>query len=334
MYSKIHNKVFHFLEARSKFSLLAIGYALVAVIAWVDFMSGQLSMNLFYLVPVFLVGWFVDKRSVIVICLAAGISSLFDRVYDHPSNTPFGYFWDFTLETTYMILLGSMFATLREKHDKEVQLARIDPLTRVLNRRYLYEIAEKEIYRSSRYNRCFSVAYLDLDNFKAINDKKGHHVGDDLLCSVAGTIIDNIRCADMVARIGGDEFVVLLPETGAEEARSAMTKLQEQLLQTMEANDWAVSFSVGVVTYYSAPGSVDEMLKRADGLMYEVKSQGKNALKHEVVEIGVVRQFSPTQKPVPWIQSGRSLLSAGLSITNLAELRNKKDLGSNDHPNP
>lgn len=333
MYSTIHNRVFQFLEARSKISLLLIGYALVALIAWADFMTDQLSMNLFYLVPVFLIGWFVDMRSVMVVCLLAGVAGLLDRIYDHPNNTPFGYFWDFSLETTYMVLLGSMFATLREKHDKEVQLARIDPLTRVLNRRYLYEIAEKEIYRSSRYNRCFSVAYLDLDNFKIINDSKGHHVGDDLLCTVAGTIVDNIRCADMVARIGGDEFVILLPETGAEEARSAMTKLQERLLQQMEVNNWAVSFSVGVVTYYRAPASVDEMLKRADGLMYDVKSEGKNALKHEVVEMGVVRQFSPTKKPVRWIQSGRSILSAGLSATNLANLRSKKDNGNSDQPN-
>jgi diguanylate cyclase (GGDEF)-like protein len=229
-----------------------------------------------------------------------------------------------------MILLGMMFATLREKHDQEKQLARIDSLTRVLNRRYLYEIAEQEIYRSRRYNRCFSIAYLDLDNFKEINDSRGHHVGDDVLCAVAATMTENVRCADTVARIGGDEFVVILAETGEEEARSAVLKLQEKLMERMAAQNWPVSFSVGLVTYYSAPLCVDEMLKKADGLMYAVKSQGKNAFRHEIVEGGMVRELSPPPRPVRWINSGRTLLSGNFAIGPLGDMRKKKEATRKD----
>ncbi|WP_243371881.1 GGDEF domain-containing protein [Geotalea sp. SG265] len=329
MYNAIHNRIFEYLEKRSKFSLLALGYILVAMLAYVDYLTGDFSIILFYLIPIFLVGWFVNKPSAILICLCASISSLFNKILTH-HTTVFHHSWDFTIETTYMILLGMMFATLREKHDQEKRLARIDPLTRVLNRRYLYEIAEQEIYRSRRYNRCFSIAYLDLDNFKGINDTRGHHVGDDLLCSVAATITENLRCADTVARIGGDEFVVVLPETGAEEARLVMAKLQGKLMERMEAKKWPVSFSVGMVTYYSAPLSVDEMLKRADGLMYEVKSQGKNGFRHEILETGMIRELSTPPRPVRWISSGKTLLSGGFTISPLSDLRKKRGAAQKD----
>ncbi|WP_054698251.1 GGDEF domain-containing protein [Geotalea toluenoxydans] len=190
-------------------------------------------------------------------------------------------------------------------------------------------MAEQEINRSRRYGRFFSIAYLDLDNFKAINDTKGHHVGDDLLCVVAGTIVENMRCADMVARIGGDEFVVLLPETGASDARSAVVKLQERLMERMGARNWPVSFSVGLVTYYCPPTSVDEMLKKADGLMYEVKSQEKNSFRHEVVETSMPREHPSPPRPVR-MHSGKSLLSGGFTITILTDLKNKIDTARKD----
>ncbi|ACM21769.1 diguanylate cyclase [Geotalea daltonii FRC-32] len=329
MYDAVHNRVFEYLEKRSKISLLFSGYILVAILAYVDYVTGDFSIILFYLIPIFLVGWFVNKRSVFFICLYAALASLCNQFLTHPATTTFHHSWDFIIESSYMILLGLMFSTLREKHDQEKQLARIDPLTRVLNRRYLYEMAEQEINRSRRYDRFFSIAYLDLDNFKAINDTKGHHVGDDLLCVVAGTIVENMRCADMVARIGGDEFVVLMPETGASDARSALVKLQERLMERMGARNWPVSFSVGLVTYYCPPTSVDEMLKKADGLMYEVKSQEKNSFRHEVVETSMLREHPSPPRPVR-MHSGKSLLSGGFTITILTDLKNKIDTAKKD----
>lgn len=330
MYNAIHNRIFEYLERRSKITIVISGYLLVALLAYIDYITGDFSINLFYLIPIFLVGWFVNKRSVILICLCSALASLYNKVLTSHVTTAFHHSWDFTIEAAYLILLGMMFATLREKHDQEKQLARIDPLTRVLNRRYLYEMAQQEIYRSNRYNRCFSIAYLDLDNFKEINDARGHHVGDDLLCTVAVTLIENMRCADTVARIGGDEFVVVLPETGAEEARIAVAKLQEKLLERMEVKKWPVTFSVGLVTYYSAPHSVDDMLKRADGLMYEVKSQGKNGFRHEVVEAGMIRELSTPPRAVRWINSGRTLLSSSLTISPLTDLRKKREPARKD----
>jgi GGDEF domain-containing protein len=101
----------------------------------------------------------------------------------------------------------------KDRAEREEILARTDPLTEVANSRYLYTLAEMEIERLSRYEHPFTVAYMDIDNFKEINDRFGRRAGDELLCLVASTMQNNLRITDTVARLGGDEFIILLPET-------------------------------------------------------------------------------------------------------------------------
>ena len=141
-----------------------------------------------------------------------------------------------------------------------------------------------EIQRANRYNTPLTVVYLDLDNFKAVNDRFGHKAGDNLLCEVAETISKNIRSIDTVARLGGDEFVVLLPETKAKPAEFVSRKIQNELLEVMKTHDWPVTFSIGVATYNKTIGTVDEIMKEADTLMYAVKLNGKNMIKHQILE--------------------------------------------------
>lgn len=99
---------------------------------------------------------------------------------------------------------------------------------------------------------------------------------------VGRVIRNNVRAVDFTARLGGDEFAVLLPQAHAESARTALSKLQRLLTETMGKERWPVTFSFGVVTFLKAPGSVDEMIRGADGLMYAVKAKGKNAIKYDV----------------------------------------------------
>lgn len=331
MYTLIHHNFFAYLDGKSKKNLLLTAYILVGLLAYLDYLAGDFSLLIFYFIPVFLVGWFVGKSAVFSICISSSIASYFDKVMDHMhSPSPYLLTWGFFLETSYLVLLGLMFSTLREKHDQETQLARIDPLTRVLNRRYLYEMAEWEINRSHRYNRAFSVAYLDLDNFKIINDQKGHHVGDNLLCVVAETIVDNVRCTDIVARIGGDEFVVILPETGEEDACAAIGKLQDKLMEQMTGRMWPVSFSIGLVTYNIAPASVDDMLKKADALMYSVKTGGKDGFKHEVIDSTLIRELPVPPKAVRWLDSRSGLFTSKITsyTSSVNEVRNRRrDVG-------
>jgi diguanylate cyclase (GGDEF)-like protein len=163
--------------------------------------------------------------------------------------------------------------------EKERALSRLDPLTGLANRRAFYEILEAEKQRCSRYQRPFSLAYIDLDNFKRVNDTRGHSVGDFVLTTVADLIRSNMRATDTVARLGGDEFAILLPETDPNGTKQVLTKLHQRLNSELQNAGLDVSLSVGAATFLNSPESVDDIVRTADELMYAVKAHGKNDLR-------------------------------------------------------
>ena len=172
---------------------------------------------------------------------------------------------------------------LRDALEREKNSARVDFLTGILNRRGFYEIAATEAQRARRYRRPLTLMYVDLDNFKAVNDSLGHEVGDELLVKVAATIHSAVRATDIVARLGGDEFTVLLPEADQEAGMTVVRKVQKQLLEAMQQEKWPVTFSIGLTSYRSAPESVEEMIRQADAVMYSVKQKGKNSVAHAML---------------------------------------------------
>jgi diguanylate cyclase (GGDEF)-like protein len=159
---------------------------------------------------------------------------------------------------------------------KEHELARIDPLTTVPNRRAFYEALDKELARSLRHRRPFTIAYVDLDNFKKVNDSLGHAVGDQLLVEVAAGLRSNLRVSDYVGRLGGDEFALLLPETDAAAAKLVLCKLRLRLLEVMKAHSWQVTFSIGAASFLDPPNSLDAIIRMADETMYAIKAHGKD----------------------------------------------------------
>jgi len=169
-------------------------------------------------------------------------------------------------------------ARLKLALEREKDDARIDFLTRIPNRRAFYEIAAAEATRARRYKRPLTIAYLDLDNFKNVNDSSGHEVGDELLVEVAATIRSNLRSTDTVARLGGDEFAMLLPETSPASGAMVIHKLFEKLQASIRQKDWPVTCSIGVVSFEHPPESVDDMVRQADEAMYSAKVQGKNSV--------------------------------------------------------
>ncbi len=136
--------------------------------------------------------------------------------------------------------------------------------------------------RSVRYHHVFSLAYMDIDNFKFINDSRGHPEGDRLLVEVADCLRASLRKTDTAARLGGDEFACLFPETGQEKAKVALAKALNVLGRRMRENGWPVSFSVGLVTFETVPNDMDEAIKIVDELMYSVKNDEKNGVAYRV----------------------------------------------------
>jgi len=262
---------------------IGLGFALLGGVASLDYITGvELSFSLFYLLPIALISWAISERLGLVFAILSSCVWILVDLWSGDSNRAanlFAYMWNATARLGFFLLPVFMIR-LNRAMEHEKTLARTDFLTGALNARFFHEMAQMEINRSFRYKRHFTLAFIDVDNFKNINDTFGHTEGDTVLRTIATKIKSHLRKTDIVARVGGDEFVVLLPETDAQTAPIAISNMQRALLKEMAENGWAVTFSIGVLTLTSPRLSVDEMLGRADQLMYVVKNGGKNNIHH------------------------------------------------------
>ncbi len=259
---------------------ILIGAVLAVLgVGWLDRASGSyLSVSLLYLAPITLVTWrlrraqgmFIAGFSVIVgyVSDAAAAPATLEVVPIVNACTRLLVFW----------LIVIALDGLRRAHEAERHMARTDPLTGVSNTRHFREEAGREMAGSRRYGYEITVAYLDLDDFKAINDTFGHSTGDALLREVGAVLTTVVRPTDLVARIGGDEFIVLLPHTTEAAALVAVGRYREALLEAMGARGWGVTISAGVYELNDDIVTVDELIGAADASMYAAKRAGKNRI--------------------------------------------------------
>jgi diguanylate cyclase (GGDEF)-like protein/PAS domain S-box-containing protein len=167
---------------------------------------------------------------------------------------------------------------LQESLRLEEARARTDPLTGVRNLRALQDALQRELARLGRGAAPLTLVYIDLDHFKPINDTFGHAFGDEVLVTIAQRLDGFVRDMDVVARIGGDEFAILMPEADGESLRARVTQLHELLLEDMRQAQSGVTFSIGVLTCTAVPDSVETCMHEADALMYRVKHSTRNAI--------------------------------------------------------
>lgn len=158
------------------------------------------------------------------------------------------------------------------------RLAAVDELTGLFNRRFLETYLTKELNRAQRYQQVFSVLFVDVDNFKSINDSYGHAVGDKVLAGLGKRITDLLRQEDIAARYGGEEFTIVLPQTTDRGAVAFGARLREAVSTLSVAEDMTVSFSGGVAAYPRHGQSVDDIMRRADAALYEAKLSGKDRI--------------------------------------------------------
>ena len=257
---------------------------LLCILGILDYLSGfEISFAFFYLLPVCLAAWTMSRG-------AAFFVSFVSAVVWQMANSLAGEQWSTALVSTwntgtrlgFFFVVSWLLAALRKALDHEAQAARTDFLTGLLNSRAFYEIAELEFKRADRYRHPVTIAYIDVDDFKLINDQFSHSVGDEVLQSVGRTLLRHVRATDSIARLGGDEFSLLLPETDREAAEVLVQRLRQDQLEEMEKRKWEVTFSIGVLTCATPPGDVHEMIRMADQVMYEAKNSGKNAVRYSV----------------------------------------------------
>jgi len=226
-----------------------------------------------YLFPIVLVSWYGGKTSGLTLAVFSIVLLLISNIIVNDSSIlSFSYFFYLALRFIAFYSIAVLVIDFRMVHNSEADLANKDHLTGLLNTRSFSIELANEILRSIRYEHNFSLAYLDIDNFKIINDTLGHQAGDVLLIKVANCLTSNLRKTDIVARLGGDEFSVIFPETGQEEVKTAFDKT----IRELEKIGKNVTFSVGVITFEKLPKDIKEAIDMADQLMYSVKTSKKN----------------------------------------------------------
>lgn len=164
---------------------------------------------------------------------------------------------------------------LHDAYKKMKQLAVTDTLTGIYNRYYFNNALEKEIYRAHRYERSFALLMFDLDHFKNVNDTYGHAIGDTVLLSLSNLVASCLRESDIFARIGGEEFVIILPETGEELSLEIAERIRKNIEKHPFESVKQVTISIGLVRHRPEEG-LEELLKRVDSALYTAKNSGRN----------------------------------------------------------
>jgi diguanylate cyclase (GGDEF)-like protein len=211
------------------------------------------------------------------VCLAAAITWF---AVDHTAGHAYSHAaipaWNATVRFGFFVITAHLLLLLRNALDTQKTLAQRDSLTGLMNVNTFKLHCTRLFSLAARHHHPLSLAYLDIDGFKGVNDSLGHTIGDAVLRVVGSTLEERLRATDLVGRLGGDEFAILLPETDMSGATVIFSDIHHRLQDLATANRWPIGFSIGVAVFRSPPAHPDEAVQVADELMYRVKTGGKN----------------------------------------------------------
>lgn len=267
-----------------RWAVLLLGALLVAMLATVDFLIGyEISFSIFYLLPVLVVTWRAGSSWGIAFALASAVIwGLMDWVAGARYSSVWIPVWNTGVRLGFFLIVSRLVFALSTAFSQLERLSHTDSLTGLGNARSFYAELEREILRLDRSRKPFTIAYIDLDRFKEVNDSCGHAAGDALLREVGAALTGSLRKVDTVARLGGDEFGVFMRETGADAARVALSRALETVSALMKTKAGTVpdaGATIGAVVYTDPPDSADQAVAIADGLMYEGKRLGRGMVR-------------------------------------------------------
>ncbi len=274
------------LRGLSVLAVVAAALVLTGGLGAIDYVAEQdLSFLVFYLIPVFLVTLRAGLWPGLLTSLA-GTAVWFIANVNLFRQEPgeFIPFWNFAETLGVFAFFTYVLSSLVDALDEERQMSRYDARTGIVNRRHFLELLEGEIGRSRRFRRPFTLAYMDLDSLRTVNELRGRSAGDALLSRLGELLLRETGDADTPARLGGDEFAVLMPETGYEAAHAALGTLRGRIGAMLAENGCAVTVTMAAVTSTNPAHSAEEMIGMADRLMYAKKAEGKGGIAHRVAD--------------------------------------------------
>jgi len=273
------------LDRPSRAWIVALATCGVAIVGVIDYFTGyELSLSLFYLGPVALAAWYggrgIGAGIAIVSCAVWYTAELATGAqYSHPAIPV----WNALVRLGFFLITSLLLSALRKSLLGEQRLARTDSLTEVYGRRAFEERLRHDLVLAQRRKSVVSLAYVDLDDFKAVNDARGHAEGDNVLRAIGRILRESVREADTAARIGGDEFALLLPDTDRRGAEQVIAKVSSGVQEALRAGAWPVTCSIGVITFMDPAIAPEAAIAAADALMYQVKRGGKGAVAYDVI---------------------------------------------------
>lgn len=268
--------------------LIAVLFGILGVVAVLDYVTGgELSFAIFYILPIAAIAW---EGSLTLAILSATIATALwfaiDAATQHYS-VPIIVAWNGSVRGAIFLLTAIGVHHNRRLLRLAEALSRTDPLTGLYNSRALLEYVDRELSRTRRYGGSVALAFVDLDRFKGVNDRFGHEAGDGLLQGVADTLNKSVRETDLVSRVGGDEFVVMLTENDETQLQGVVERLRQDLNAFLQESDVGaaigVTASIGIARSDASTASATKLIKDADLLMYQAKQQGRNQVVFEPV---------------------------------------------------
>lgn len=284
---------------------LAVLLGCVAALGYIDYVTGtEIRSAVFYVVPIAGAAWLLSRRYVVIVVLASGLAWALAQYYEEEWLPFWILAWNEFAALVIFALVGALVSGFKRERDRarglferEREMARTDPLTGLANSRAFRERLQTDADRALRDGQPLCLLYLDLDNFKKVNDRYGHGAGDEALRAIAQGMRAGLRATDMAARMGGDEFVALLWRASAAEAHEVGERMR-QVVAGVAATypQCGLDASVGIAWFESPSADIDRMINRADETMYEAKQQ-----KGRVVVVSIARDPGEisTESPQP-----------------------------------
>jgi diguanylate cyclase (GGDEF)-like protein len=268
---------------RNEVVAITLGLGVIALGFLVDITTGRdLSLSVVYVAGVAFMAWAGSFRVGLLGAGGAAAAVLADALANSTSvGTALA---NAVTAFVLLVFVSAIVDRLRRALIREASQARFDPLTGLPNRRACEERGALELARLQRSGRALSVAYLDFDGLKQINDNRGHAAGDAVLVRLAESAQSELRPTDLLSRIGGDEFVLLLPDTDYDDATTVIRRIQDRLGDADGGEP--ASVTVGLVTWRSAPQNLEQLFVEADALMYNAKRHRDTGVHLESQVIG------------------------------------------------
>jgi diguanylate cyclase (GGDEF)-like protein len=263
--------------------LTAVVVTLVIVIGVSDYLTGSdISFAVAYVLPVFLAATAGTRLGLATAAAAAGTWTSVEAILRSGRyGTIMMPAWNLLARFMVLWLVAALVHALAATLDRERQVARTDALTGLRNARSFRESADAAIRHMRLTGDNLTIAYVDVDDFKVVNDTYGHARGDELLVSISRAMAATASPGATVARIGGDEFAVLLPGVDLMQAQDRMNAMRAALATATAPWKASVGLSIGTATFDSPPASSADLIAAADRVMYSAKRQGKNATRVE-----------------------------------------------------